>query len=108
MSGKPSTAARVWDGAALALVAGGAVVYVTAHAGMSQILATQVHLATIEAPNLTRWVHYRTMSNIGLGVVAAGVAVGITAYIRSRRERAALGSAPLDGPVLAPPNVPEE
>jgi hypothetical protein len=94
--------------AALALVGGGAALYVAAHAGMKDILATQVHFATIEAPNLTRWVHYRTMSNIGLALVAGGVAVGITAFIRSRRENMRINTALPGGPPLAPPNVPQE
>jgi cation transporter-like permease len=114
MSDRPSAAARVWDLAALALAAGGGAVYVAAHQGMQGILATQIHATTIEAtkeaPNITRWVHYRTMSNIGLALVVAGVAVGVTAFVRSRREALA-GRVPLaDGtPIIvpdAPPNAP--
>ncbi len=108
MSDRPSAAARAWDAAALALVVGGAALYVVAHAGMTGILASQVHIATIEAPNLTRWVHYRQMSNIGLALVAVGVAVGITAYFRSRRETTARSAAPPGGTSLVPPNAPEE
>jgi hypothetical protein len=107
MSDQPSAAARVWDVAALVLAGGGAALYFAAHAGMKGILATQVHAATIEAPNITRWVHYRTMSNIGLGLVVAGVAVGITAYIRSRRETVVTSTVP-DVPPLIPPNAPQE
>ena len=113
MTGRPSAAARLWDAAALALVAGGAALYVAAHAGMNGILASQVHLATIEAPNITRWVHYRTMSNLGLALVLAGVGVGIAAYYRSRGPRgqaaafAPAGSGEPDHPPDHTPNVPQ-
>ena len=110
MTERPSAAARRWDAAALALVAGGAALYVAAHAGMRSILASQVHLATIEAPNITRWVHYRTMSNIGLALVVAGIGVGITAYYRSRPRPALTSAQPDDALPNAsadpPPNVP--
>ena len=94
------------DVAALVLAAGGAAVYVAAHQGMQGILSSQIHAKTIEAPNITRWVHYRTMSNIGLALVAAGVAVGITAFIRSRREAPALPAPLGDAAPTLPPNAP--
>ncbi len=110
---RPSAAARLWDAAALALVAGGAALYLSAHTGMKGILASQVHLATIEAPNITRWVHYRTMSNLGLALVVLGVGVGIAAYYRSRRPSTqgaaglpAGGGVP-DGPSQDTPNAPQ-
>ncbi len=113
MTNRPSAAARLWDAAALALVAGGAALYLSAHSGMQGILASQVHRATIEAPNITRWVHYRTMSNLGLALVLAGVGVGIAAYYRSQRLRAqsaavmpAGGGLP-DGPPQDAPNAPQ-
>jgi hypothetical protein len=106
MTDRPSAAARVWDVAALALAGGGAAIYVAAHEGMKGILASQVHAATIEAPNITRWVHYRTMSNIGLALVTAGVVVGITAFIRSRREAPVLAAPLADAAPIAPPNAP--
>jgi hypothetical protein len=106
MTGRPSAAARVWDVAALVLAAGGAAVYVAAHQGMQGILASQIHEKTIEAPNITRWVHCRTMSNIGLALVAAGIVVGITAFIRSRREAPALPVPLTDAAPITPPNAP--
>ncbi len=113
MTNRPSAAARLWDAAALALVAGGAALYLSAHTGMKGILVSQVHLATVEAPNITRWVHYRTMSNLGLALILAGVGVGIAAYYRSQRSRAqgaaavpAGGGLP-DGPSHDTPNAPQ-
>jgi len=113
MTSRPNAVARLWDAAALALVAGGAALYVSAHAGMKSIVASQVHLSTIEAPNITRWVHYRTMSNFGLAMVLAGVGVAIAAYYRSRTPRAQGaafapgGSGEPDGRLDDTPNAPQ-
>ena len=85
MTERPGAAARLLDAAALVLVAGGGVLYARAHAGMKSIAASQIHVATIDAPNLVRWNHYRTTSNAGLALVAAGVVVGIVSYLRARR-----------------------
>ena len=89
MSDRPGAAARLWDAAALALVAGGGALYARAHAGMKSIAASQIHVATIDAPNLVRWNSYRMTSNAALALVAAGVAVGIASYLRARRAPAA-------------------
>jgi hypothetical protein len=110
MTDRPSAAARVMDVAALALAAGGAAVYLVAHQGMRGILAKQIHATTIEAtkeaPNITRWVHFRTMSNVGLALVAAGVAVGIIAFLRGRREARAIPAPLTDAAPTIPPNAP--
>jgi len=113
MTDQPSAAARAWDAAALVLVAGGTAVVLRAHEGLKGIQAAQVHAATIEAPNLIRWAHYRTMSNIGFAMIVGGVVVGVVAWYRSRREQALARALPV---VLAdpaampdvPPNVPRE
>ena len=86
MTDRPSAAARWWDAAALALVAAGGIMYAWAHAGMTSITRSQVHLATIDAPNLVRWNNYRMTSNAALALVGAGVAVGVVTYFRARRR----------------------
>lgn len=118
MTDRPSAAARLWDAAALVLVAGGAALVLDAHAGMKGIQASQIHAVTIEAtkeaPNITRWVHFRTMSNIGFALIIGGVAVGVAAWYRSRREIAARTIVPVAGADTvaalpdAMPNVPRE
>lgn len=101
MTDRPSAAARAWDVAALALVVGGAALYARAASGMHGLLAPQPRVAVVGSPNVERWIHYRTLSNLGLGLVTAGVVVGIIAFVRSRRELAAFADA---SPAL-PPNV---
>ena len=92
MSPRPSAAARIWDAAALALVAGGGALYAWSHAGMKSILTTQIHAARVDSPNFIRWNGYRQSSNVALALVAAGVAVGILSYIRARRVPDALAA----------------
>jgi hypothetical protein len=111
MTDRPSAAARAWDAAALVLVAAGTAVVLRAHEGLKGIQAAQIHAATIEAPNITRWVHYRTMSNIGFAMIAGGVVVGVVAWYRSRREQARARALPVvipDAPIVSevPPNAP--
>ena len=107
MTGKPSAAARAWDAAALALVVGGAALYLVASQGMHDLLGLQARTPTNKSIHFERWLHFRTMSNIGFSLIAGGVAVGIAAWYRSRRELAALQALP---PVASPdvsPNVPQ-
>ena len=86
MSARPSAAARVWDAAALVLVVGGGALYGWSHAGMKSIITTQIHAARVDSPNFLRWNGYRQSSNLALGLVAAGVVVGLISYLRARRE----------------------
>ena len=76
MTARPGAAARLLDAAALVLVAGGGVLYARAHAGMKSIAVSQIHVATIDAPNLVRWNAYRMTSNAALALVAAPSACG--------------------------------
>ena len=105
MSDKPSAAARAWDVAALALVVGGAAVYAQAASGMHGLLGPQPRIPVVGSPNVERWVHYRTLSNLGLGLVTAGVLVGVIAFVRSRRELAAPATPSLDAPTGLAPNA---
>ncbi|HWE42164.1 MAG TPA: hypothetical protein VG432_06655 [Gemmatimonadaceae bacterium] len=108
MNEKPSAAARAWDAAALALVVGGAALYLVASQGMHDLLGPQARTPTSKSIHFERWLHFRTMSNIGFSLVAGGVAVGIAAWYRSRRELAARGAvAPAPSPD-AVPDVPPE
>jgi hypothetical protein len=110
MTERPSAAARLWDAAALVLIAGGAALVLDAHAGMKGIQASQIHAVTIaatkEAPNITRWVHFRTMSNFGFALIVGGVAVGVAAWYRSRREIAARAAVVPMAPATVIPTLP--
>ncbi|NUO64466.1 MAG: hypothetical protein HOQ11_16210 [Gemmatimonadaceae bacterium] len=99
MSARPGAAARVWDAAALALVAGGGALYAWSHAGMQSLITTQIRAARVDSPNFARWNGYRESSNLALALVAAGVAVGIVSYFRARR-------APEAGPAPTAPDAP--
>ena len=105
MTDKPSAAARAWDVAALALVVGGGAVYAQAASGMHSLLGPQARVPVVGSANVERWVHYRTLSNLGLALVTAGVVVGIAAFVRSRRESAALAAPSIDGPPGLSPNA---
>lgn len=105
MTDRPSAAARAWDVAALALVVGGAAFYAQAASGMHSLLGPQARVPVVGSPNVERWVHYRTLSNLGLGLVTAGVLVGIAAFVRSRRELAAITAPSLDASPALPPNA---
>ena len=107
MTDKPSAAARAWDAAALVLVLGGAALYVIANEGMHDLLGPQARMPTNKSIHFERWLHYRTMSNIGFSLIAGGVAVGITAWYRSRREVAARAALPAAAVIDASPNVPQ-
>ena len=118
MTEKPSAAARVWDAAALALVVGGAALYLTANSGMQGLMGPQARTPTNKSIHFERWLHFRTMSNIGFALIAGGVAVGVVAWYRNRREVAARLAAPMLSPDVAPgraadvatgnpPNVPQ-
>ena len=102
MTEKPSAAARVWDAAALALVVGGAALYLVANEGMQGLMGPQARMPTNKSIHFERWLHFRTMSNIGFALIAGGVAVGVAAWYRSRREVAARLAAPEPSP-----NVPQ-
>ncbi len=112
MSDKPSAAARTWDAAALVLVAGGAAVFLAASKGMQGLLAPHVREATSQSVYFERWLRYRSMSNVGLGLVGVGIAVGVVRFLRDRRAAAALAfeqANPPEVPALAPdtpPNAP--
>ena len=108
MSDRPSAAARAWDVAALALVVGGAALYAQAASGMHGLLGPQPRVPVVGSPNVERWVHYRTLSNLGLGLVTAGVVVGVAAFFRSRREIASLTPPAVDAPTGVAPNVSTE
>ena len=106
MTGKPSAAARAWDAAALALVVGGAALYLVASQGMHD-LGPQARTPTNKSIHFERWLHFRAMSNIGFSLIAGGVAVGVAAWYRSRRELAARHAL---SPAVTPdvsPNVPQ-
>ena len=105
MTGKPSAAARAWDAAALALVVAGAAVYARAASGMHGLLAPQARVPVVGSPNVERWVHYRTLSHLGLVLVTGGVLIGVAAFVRSRRELAALAAPSPDAPPALPPNA---
>jgi len=105
---KPSAAARAWDAAALVLVVGGAAVYAQAANGMHSLLGPQPRVPVVGSANVERWVHYRTLSHLGLGLVTAGVLVGVAAFVRSRREIAALAAPSLDAPSGLVPNAPTD
>jgi len=112
VSGKPGAAARAWDAAALVLVAGGAAVFLAASKGMQGLLAPHVREATSQSVYFEQWLRYRSMSNVGIGLAGAGIAVGIIRFLRDRRAAAALAfeqSQPAEAPALAPeipPNAP--
>ena len=118
MTEKPSAAARVWDAAALALVVGGAALYLTANSGMKGLMGPQARTPTNKSIHFERWLHFRTMSNIGFALIAGGVAVGVFAWYRNRREVSARLDAPAFSPDVpptvaadvatgTPPNVPQ-
>lgn len=112
MTDKPGAAARAWDAAALVLAAGGAAVFLAASRGMQGLLAPHVREATSQSVYFERWLHYRSMSNLGIGLVSAGIAIGVVRFLRDRRAAAALAfeqGAPDVVPPLAtdiPPNAP--
>ena len=107
MTGKPSVAARVWDAAALALVVAGAAVYLEASRGMQGLLGPQPRVPSVGSPHVERWLHLRSLSNLGVGLVTAGVLVGVMTYFRARRDPNAIAAAPAAAPDLLP-NVPQE
>jgi hypothetical protein len=114
---KPSAAARAWDAAALVLLAGGAALYLTANSGMEGLMGPQARMPTNKSIHFERWLHFRTMSNIGFALIAGGVAVGVAAWYRNRREVASRLAAPAFAPDVTaaaaelpagtPPNVPQ-
>jgi hypothetical protein len=112
VSEKPGAAARAWDAAALVLVAGGAAAFLAASRGMQGLLAPHVRAATSQSVYFEKWLRYRSMSNVGVGLVCAGIAVGVIRFLRDRRAAAALAfdeSHPAEVPPLAadiPPNAP--
>jgi len=107
VSEKPSAAARAWDAVALALVAGGAALSLIANSGMHALMGPQARTPTNKSIHFERWLHYRTMSNIGFALIAGGVVVGIVAWYRSRRETAAATAALPAAVPDASPNVPQ-
>ena len=106
MTGKPSAAARLWDAAALVLVVGGAALYLVANEGMHELMGPQARTPTNKSIHFERWLHFRTMSNIGFSLIAGGVAVGVVAWYRSRRELAARQAAPAAASPDVLPNAP--
>ena len=112
MTTKPSAAARAWDAAALALVVGGAAVYAQAGKGMQALLGPQERVPTVGSVHVEKWLHFRSMSNLGIGLVTAGVLIGVVSFFRSRREIAALAAPEIAGSgqlaAGVPPNVPQE
>jgi hypothetical protein len=97
----------MWDAAALALVVGGAAVYLEASKGMQGLLGPQPRVPSVGSPHVERWLHFRSLSNLGVGLVTAGVLVGVMTYFRARRDAAAISAAPAVAPDLLP-NVPQE
>ena len=108
MTGRPSAAARALDAAALVLVAIGAGVVYYAHRGLEEIQRSPLHGAAHESPNVARWVHLRTVSNLGFTAIVAGVVIGVLAWYRNRREHALARALPVPVAEAAPvlPNVP--
>jgi hypothetical protein len=113
MTGRPSAAARAWDAAALALVAAGAALVYRAHRGLEGIQSSPVRGAIHGSPNVERWIHYRSISNMGFAAIVAGVVIGIVAWYRSRREHALARMLPVPiadaapvAPTIVPPNAP--
>jgi hypothetical protein len=108
MTGRPSAAARAWDAAALALVAAGAAVVYYAHQGLEGIRRSPLRAAAHGSPNVARWVHYRTVSNVGFAMIVAGVVIGVVAWYRSRREQMLARALPVpldDAPLAVSPSV---
>ena len=93
MSARVSSTARVRDLIALTLLLVGAALYVYADAGMGRLAVNQVELASGEY-YMNRWNEYRTMSNIGLAVAGAGIAVGILSFVRHSMTARAAGAPP--------------
>lgn len=80
-------AERVRDGIALAVLAGGVGLYAYAHRGMQALTANQVIVGPGESL-VARWDQYRMLSNYGLLVCAAGIAVGVWSYLTRGRDAA--------------------
>lgn len=109
MTGRPSAAARAWDAAALALVAGGTALVYVAHRGLQGIQTAPIRGALHGSPNVERWIRYRSMSNMGFAAIVAGVVIAIVAWYRNRREHRLARALPVpitDAGPVAPPVVP--
>jgi hypothetical protein len=110
MTGRPSAAARALDAVALALVAVGAGVVYYAHRGLEGIQTSPVRGAIHGSPNVERWIHLRTVSNAGFTAIVGGIALGVVAWYRNRREHALARALPVPLAEAAPvlPNVPPD
>jgi hypothetical protein len=109
MTGRPSAAARALDAVALALVAVGTAVVFIAHRGLQEIQTAPTRGAIHGSPNVERWIHYRSMSNMGFAAIVAGVVLAIVAWYRNRHEHALARTLPVpiaDAAPVVPPIVP--
>jgi len=93
VSDRVSTAARLRDVAAVALLAGGMGIYAYAHAGMSALAANR-ELVPRGTQLVDRWDYYRTASTVGLAVIAAGVVVALWSFVRHRKPSGQPSAAP--------------
>lgn len=75
-----STAARLTDAVALALLAGGGAVYLWAFAGMRALQEQRITAAPGELL-VTRWETYSRAGRWGIAVAAGGIAVGVIAHL---------------------------
>lgn len=84
MSAALRRGARFWDAAALALVAVGVVLYLRASAGLREIAAHPVGGGSFVDANQAIAKGHSNMGYVGLALIAAGVAVGVISYLRTR------------------------
>jgi hypothetical protein len=78
--------ARAWDAAALALVALGVGLYLRAAAGLREIAAHPVGGGSYVDANQAIAKSHSNIGYVGLTLIAAGLAVGVISYLRTRRS----------------------
>ena len=78
--------ARWWDAAALALVVAGVALHLRAAAGLREIAAHPVGGGSYVDANQAIAKSHSNMGYVGLALIAAGVAVGVISYLRTRRN----------------------